>query len=567
MKTPGGTLAGSLADAADRALQAIEARRRPIPTFREFLELPDYCGESLSAAIAAIADASQGHPISTLAPELIRAIFGCDQHLLPAVPLRVVAVSAGGRGGKTSKLLGPKAIHAAWTTPLRAPDAPVDPRYPLAQQLAHGERPVAMLIAPKRKLARQAMSFAKGLVLRSPLLRAALVGDPGAESMVLRRPDGIEVEIQVVTADKGGASARGRTLVFAGLDEASFFNAQGYAVNDEDVFSAAIQRVVPYGQVWVVSTPWIEGEGLLERFVASDWGKPVNALVVARVGTRLLNPSWDPDGSIERAERARPGGNENMDREILAIPLPRGSRAFFPIDAIRKAITLAAAGPREERGAGIDLGGGLDNSALAIVDRHEGGMFAPVWLHEVSSGPEQAPSATYRTFTAELVEHRVQRVAGDPFYKQTLSEELRRHGIAFVDAPAKDAMYAAARIVLTDGRLALAGLDEVKRELLVEQLASVVSKPLPGGRVSILAPRRKVGDMGADAGGHCDTVSALVAALAQCGSLEPYAWQKREPFPSPPPEAAEQRAGGSGVSLTWLRDRSAGHSDYLRRGR
>jgi hypothetical protein len=43
--------------------------------------------------------------------------------------------------------------------------------------------------------------------------------------------------------------------------------------------------------------------------------------------------------------------------------------------------------------------------------------------------------------------------------------------------------------------------------------------------------------MGADAGGHCDSVSALVAALAQCGSLDPCLWETQTPIviPDEPP--------------------------------
>ena len=570
MKRAGGgsSLAGSLADAADRALERLQARQRLPPTFRQFLESADFCGLELSPAIAAIADAVDGTPVTTITPEVCRTIFGCGPEALPREPRRINGVSAGGRAGKTSRLLGPRGVHAAWTVPLRAPDAPVDPRYPLAQQLAHGERPAALLIAPRRKLARQAMSMAIGYIRQSPVLKAAIVGEPGAESIVLRRPDGIEVEILVTTADRGGASARGRTLVFVGLDEASFFSGAGYAINDEDIFSAAIQRVVPYGVAMVVSTPWVEGEGLLERLIKIDWGRHDNALVVARVGTRLLNPTWDLDGEIERRERARPGGIENADREILAIPLPRGSRQFFPIDAIRRACDLMVTTAREERGAGADLGHGHDNSALAITDRHEGGLFAVAMLLEIPAGPEQLPSATYRTFSEKLVGHGCQRVAADPHYKETLAEELSRHRIAFVDAPAKDVMFTAARTLLVDGRLALGGLPQADRENLAEQLAAVTCKPLAGGRVAISAPRRKVGDMGIASGGHCDGVSALVAALTQCGSLDPYLWEPRAPRPAvPAEERSAQRAGGSGVSLTYLRDRSPGHSDWLRRGR
>ena len=501
-------------------------------SFRAFLESPDFCGLELSPVIAAIADASEGAPVVTISDELATKVFGCARSELPRVARRVVAVSAGGRGGKTSRLLAPKAIHAAWTTPLRAPGAPIDPAYPLAQETAKGEHPAAVIVAPKRRLARQAFSMVRGYVEGSPLLHAAVVGEITGEALTLRRPDGILVDIQVVVADKGGASMRSKTLVFAGMDEASFLSTAGAAVNDEDIRSAAIQRIVPGGQLFIVSTPWIEGEGILEQLITSDWSRHANALVAARVGTRLLNPTWDPDHSIERAERARPGGNENADREILAKPLPRGSRCYFPADAIAKALILIGPDAQaEEVGAGADLGlsAGGDHSALSIAARYPGGIFAALCALEIAGGNGQKGSDTYKAFARRLIEHRCDSVAADVHYKEAFKEELEANGIQFIDAASKDRVYAGTKTLLVEGRLALGGLDEVTREALADQLGSIVAAPMPGGRIKITAPRRRVADMlGATTGGHCDSVSALTLSLWRCGSLDPQTWVVRE---------------------------------------
>lgn len=528
-------MASSLLDALEAAEASALVQAYGRLGFRDFLTSPDFARKNLSPAMAAIVDASQGVAI-TLAPELCQRLFHCEADALPRTAPRVVAVSAGGRAGKTSVLQAGRAVHAAWTTPLRAPGAPVDPAYPLAQEMASGERPAAIIVCPRKKLARQAFSFIRGIVEASPILRRALVGEPTGESLTLRRPDGIEVDIILSVADKGGTSVRGKSLVFLGLDEASFFAGDGFAVNDEDIFSAGIQRVVPYGQAWVMSTPWIEGEGLLERLIAEEWGRHRDALVVARAGTRILNPSWDPDGSIERTERRRPGGGENADREILAIPLPRGTKAFFsPADVAAALLLHAPDRAAEERGAGADFGhaAGRDNSGLAIVARYIGGIFGVSEIQEIESTADQRPSQTYRAFALRMLTAGVESCACDVFHKEAVREEWDHHGIAFIDSGAKDRMYKGAKTLFSERRVSLGDLPAHDREMLAEQLLSIVAKPMTGGRFQILAPRRKVADVlgGGTGGGHADTVSALVAGLWRVGSCDAALWARPEAMP------------------------------------
>lgn len=529
---PADALAASLRTEGERILA--EVRGAAPLTFRGFLTGPDFAGLTLSPAIAAIVDASEGTSVAWAPPALVQALFACPAHALPSERRRVVAVSAGGRGGKTSRLLAPRAVYAAWSTPLRLPGAPVDPRWPLAQEIAKGERPVALILASKKKLARQAFRLALGIVEGSPVLKRALVGEATKTSFSLRRPDGIIVDIEIGVADAGGQNARSMTLVFCGLDEASFFRGEGYAVNDEDVFSAAIQRVVPYGQIWIVSTPWIEGEGLLERFIADEWGRHVNALVVARAGTRMLNPTWDPDGSIERTERARPGGAENANREILAIPLPKGTKAFFGPADIKAALALAP--PVEavaDKGAGADFGhaAGRDNSGLAIGARYVSGYFAALRTREIKSTEDQKPSMTYKAFALDLAREEVDSCACDVHQKQSVKEEWDKHGVSFIDTASPERMYKGARDVFAERRLALGGLSEEERESLEDQLLSVVAKPKAAGGFTIGAPRRRVSELMGAAGvsgggaGHADTVSALVAMLWRVGSCSPDLWR------------------------------------------
>lgn len=474
----------------------------PPPSFRAFLESPDFCDLTLSPLIAAIADASDGTLVTTLGDDACTTYFGCAPAGLPVVQRRTVAIRAGGRGGKTSRLLAPKAIHAAWTV-----DLPT---------LNPGEVAVALIVAPDLKLGRQAFSFVKGYVDASPVLRAALVGKPRKMDLELRRPDGKIVRIEVLAATRGGGAVRARTLVFAGMDEACFFFSEDDGVvNDSEIFRAVLQRVVPGGQAWIVSTPWVADVGLLETTLAKNWGTHEYALC-ATAPTRAMNPTWDPTGEIENDLREQ--DPDAATREIDAIPLAGGSNQFFDPFAIKDAIVpgrplKVPARAKAIVGFGGDLAFASDSSALAGVDRvpqplAEGGVrlgdsYSLLVIDELrpAKGLPLKPSAVIAQFAETLLEYGAASFVADDHYKETAREHLDPHEIAFIAAPPKNEPYLLTKKLLHEGRLLLPDNKRLKA-----QLQSVVSRPLPGGGFSISSPRKK-------GGGHGDLVSALVLAV------------------------------------------------------
>jgi hypothetical protein len=291
-------------------------------TLRQFASSKAYCGLDLSPLTAAIMDASEGIRPTTISDGEAFAHFGCTLADLPTERRRTVAVRAGGRGGKTSRLLAPAALHAAWTVPLPT--------------LRRGEVASALLVAPDLKLARQALSFVIGYVEDSKILTRALVEPPTRDSVELRRPDGKRVRVEVIAASRGGRGVRGRTLVFAGLDEACFFfDETSGVINDADVYRAVLQRVVDVGQVWPASTPWLADTGLLEQLIAKNWGTHGHALVCT-AGTRSMNPSWDPTGEIEQDLRDQ--DPDAAMREIDGLPMAGGAGVFFDPEALRACV-------------------------------------------------------------------------------------------------------------------------------------------------------------------------------------------------------------------------------------
>jgi hypothetical protein len=472
-------------------------RRENIPErFSEFLA---WVGLVPSPVIAAIADASQGiRP--TLDGDLAQAVFGCSIAELPLALRRVIVARAGGRGGKTSRLLAPKAVHAAMTVPLPT--------------LAPEEHAVALIVAPRALEAKQALSFCRGVIASKPELRNRVVNivvQRGAERLgttdciTLRRYDGKLVDIRIGVASSGGLSARAKTLVFCGMDEAAFFRAEG-AHTDKDLYQAAIQRVVPGGQVWMVSTPWIEGFGVMEELYGEDWGRHEQTLCATGT-TRMLNPTWDPDHTIEaHLRRTDP---DNASREIDAVPLPAGSKLFFPPELIARAVNdnrplILEPDLRFSHFAGMDLGFRKNSSALVIV-RDEGPKLRLAYMEEVKMvrGQRPPPSVICKGFATACGRYSVWSAQGDLHYSETAREHF---GETPVPDPAWRGMNASMRTVAYEEFIPTAesvskafgrGRDlmgEGRLELpnhagLLSEMRRTTARPTPGGGIKVELPR------------------------------------------------------------------------------
>lgn len=476
-----------------RALDGHEAALA-LRSHRAFAESPHWCGLTLSPLMAAIMDAAEGHRPTRIDDATCTRHFGCSLAELPRVARRLVAIRAGGRAGKTSRLMATKALHAALTVALPT--------------LAPGEKAVALLMAPDLKLAHQILGFVRGYTVSSPRLGAMVARDT-ADEIELLRPDGQRVLIRVRAASGRGKGGRGFVLVFFGLDEAAFFRDEGSGVvNDTEIYRAAAQRLAPGAQAWVASTPWVAGVGLLEDTLASDFGSHTHALC-AQAPTRALNPTWDEDGSLERWMRET--DPDNAEREIDAVPFAAGSSTFFDkvtLDAAtddRRPLDLAPV-KGGLYGAAGDFAFRRNASALAIVQR-EVDRYALALLDErqPTASTPLSPAAVVDAFAAPLLRFDLAEVAADSHERDALAEEMARHDLTVTALPegqsGKAEQYLFTRRLLREGRLTLP-----KHPRLRAQLVGITSKPAPGGGLSIHSPRT------AD-GAHGDLVSALVGAV------------------------------------------------------
>jgi hypothetical protein len=559
--TPAEAMAAALADALEGAALA----DGPPIGFYEFLTSPDYAGPYMgtitpSPLLLGIALASEGRDPVMMTDEEVQAVFRCTRiALLTEGEPKVVVVNAGRRAGKTANLLAPKMVHAAVTTPV--------------PHLKPGERARAVVISPDLDLSEACFNYAKGLIESSPVL-SRMVVKSNTEEIVLRRPDGNLVEIVTGAANKGGKSARSRTLVFAGLDEAAFFfGDDGHTVNDKEIYDAAMGTLgaVAGAQCWIVSTSWIEGVGLMEGFIEDNWGDPAAGILVAgRLTTYQLRGVPDDERFLT------PGmTNDTYAREILSIPLPKGTFGFFDAVALTRALTAPLPeGAPYETGGGFDAAYERDCAALALVARHAGGIFAPTLVEERQ--PDRADVTSASRTTRELADKAVSRgvtdIMADPHCRPFVREHFASAGAHFLDAPntadGKFTTYAALKKVIEQERFRLASLPPAVAVYVRDQLRAVVCKPRDGGGFKIISPRKKgtlaqAATRGEDTGSHGDVVSALVLAAWRAGSSRTEAeWMlpptpKRGPAPTDAARPAA-RGPGSGVNLSWLRRQSPG---------
>ncbi len=464
---------------------------------RSYLGLLSSLGVGLEPGQEALARvAFDGQAVASLPEPLTapaRALFGAVGEL-PAGALRRLAVVAGARSGKTY-LFSLRLLHLALTVDV--------------SRCAPGEQPAALIIAPSKRLGRQALRYIKGAVDSKKLLRGAVV-DSNADTLTIKRAGGRTVRIEVAAAKAGGEAGRGFSLVGALMDEASFFRDEDYAVNDVEVWRAIKARIIMGGQAILSSTPWARS-GLLYDTYKQQWAKP-ETFLVAHAATRTMRTDTMILEQVAAEERDDP---DNARREFGAEFLGLDASTFFAEDLVGGAIdtTLELGGAPlggDEVIAGADFGFRRNSSALAIVHKR-GDRYILADLVEVQPEDDEPlkPSAVCATFADVLARHGCGSVVADQHYIESVREHLNARGISVSMATAKpDEVYVKARDRFRERRLALPS-----HRRLLAQLKEIRARPTVGGGLSMQLPKKPDGS-------HADLVAALTLALWQSHGQE-----------------------------------------------
>lgn len=466
-------------------------------TFVEFLERDCQIALTLAQRVLWLVACGEAQPrdFDGEEREIARQLFGPGVDEIPAAALRRVALVKGRAIGGT-RIAAMRLIDLALSVPL---------------SLAPGEKAFAICVSPDLKTSQQALNFIIGAFDASARLARCEVGR-NASSLQLRRADGHTVSLETLAASRGGSSTRGRSLVGVVFDESAFFRSEEAAISDLELFKAVMPRLVLGGQALVVSSPWLP-EGLLHSMFTSSYGNPTTTLAIHAPTALLRSDSQELLEEIEAQALIDP---EATAREFHAEFLAGGSSRFFDANAIDAAIDEALVVPRSTAGGrvccAVDPGFTRDSATFAAVEVDESGIVTILCLDELrpQKGSPLAPSVVLERWASLAKGYGVRSMVCDVHYRELVREEMGRHQIALEAAPegqrGKAAMYEATRLALNEGRLHLPN-----HRRLLGQLREVISKPTPGGGMSISSPRKN--------GGHGDLVSALVAAVHQAVSV------------------------------------------------
>lgn len=438
--------------------------------------------------------------------ELAKVLFGPVDTFPPVA--RGVLVAVCGRGSGKTYLL---ALYNLWRALVADLSA-----------LAPGERAVAVVVAPDKGTARQALRFAHGAAESCPSI-GRLVTSEAADGFVVRRSDGKSVSLEVAAATRGGSSLRGRSFVSAGLDETAFHRDESAVVNDVDLFDAVAPRILPGGMIVVASTPWAES-GLLYTEFTKNWGDPKTA-IAARAPTLLMNPSKFLEVARER-ERNPDKARREMDAEFIGL----GSNFYFGAElsaAIDRDLDVQL---KPQSGASVTIGGdvGLVNDASAFVAVHRVGdvvSLAEVLELRPKKGSPLRLSEVVKQGCAFAERHGRKTIHVDHHALEPAREWLPK-GLKFEPIAggqeAKAERFRLLKEALRCGNIRIPG----PLSRVASQLADVIGKPTPGGGTSITMPRRN--------GHHNDVAAAFVVAVAN--AVEPTYRTLTQALMAPTPE-------------------------------
>lgn len=488
-----------MTDPLSRALASAPKPKASIVVPTSFIEFAaDWCGvkwEEYPAQRIACGVCFDGEPIPDNA--LGRLLFGGVTGEVDAALLQTVTGVCGRRGGKTYTFIALRGIHKALTCDL--------------SMVMPGQVPAALIIAPNKKLRREAVNYALGAMRADARLREMLKLPKGTqetdtpEEFSIRRPDGKIVSFEGGVATVGGYGGRGRALVFLALEECAFFRDKGSKVNDEDILKAAEIAVLPDGQTVIMSSPWAR-RGVLWRMYHENFGHPVSALCFW-APTTVLNPAaWIAKKVAQFRKRDPDAAKTECDAEFLEA----GTIIFFDPTLIENCIddTLnpgRTPRPGETTRAGGDMGLRSDSATLAI-GHLVGQQILTGALLELRPEPGKPlkPSEVAKTFAQECAQHGVTYYTADGHYWDSTLEHMGTIPCAQATL-APHEYFVRARMLMREGRPKMP-----RNDRLIQQMQEVEGRPVAGGGMKIHMPRWNTG-------GHGDLAQAWVLMVSSFG--------------------------------------------------
>jgi hypothetical protein len=399
--------------------------------------------------------------------------------VLPTEPPREVYVGAGRRGGKSRF----ESLVATW---LAAQEYP---------QLAAGETASVVHVAPDRRQAAIDLSYARGIVEASQVLRLELE-NATQDTLTFRHGTALEV------ATASFRTVRGRTLAGAVIDESAFLRSEDAALPDIELARALRPALLTLnGLLLVVSSPHRK-VGLLYNAHRKYFGNDAEQrCLYIQASSRDLNPTLDEVAIAEAMEddpaaaaseylghfRADLQGfldDANVDGAIVP-----NRRELPRVPGVKYAAFTDSSGGRS------------DSFTLAIAHQEKrDDKSERLVLDAVRTiAPPFDPAVATERMAATLKEFGLSEVQGDQYAGEWPPSEFRKHGITYTPSErSRSEIYLEMLPHFSRGAVELLDLAALRTQLLLLE-----RKTHAGGRDSVDHPR----------GAHDDLANSVCGAL------------------------------------------------------
>lgn len=369
---------------------------------------------------------------------------------LPEGRVRELFVGAGRRSGKSR-------FGSLVSTWLAAREYP---------QLAAGETAVVAQVAPDRRQAAIDISYCRGLVESSAVLRAELV-NATQEALEFRH----RTRLEVATASY--RTVRGRSLAGAVIDESAFLRSDDSALPDIELARALRPALLTLkGLLLVISSPHRK-VGLLHNAYRKYYGNDAETRgLYIQAASRDLNPTLD-EADIADAMADDPAAAASEFMGVFRADL-QGFLDDATVDAaiVPNRRELPPTTGRRYVAFTDPSGGRSDSFTLAIAHSEppkKSGAPERLVLDAVRSiAPPFDPSEAVESLAETLGEYGLHQVSGDQYAGEWVPSAFQKHGITYTPSErSRSEIYLEMLPQFSRGAVELLDLPQLRTQLLL----------------------------------------------------------------------------------------------------
>lgn len=367
------------------------------------------------------------------------------------------------------------------------------------------------VLSTDKDAARVVFTHIVGNMQAKPALRGILIGEPTADSIMVRHPSGRPIEIKVTALSRAGSTLVGRWLAACIFDEAPrMVGSDDGVLNLDDALAAISGRML--GPIIMIGSPWAPFGPVYNR-VQESFGKPSKSIVVVRAPGPAMNPVyWTPERCEELRERNPVAHRTDVLGEFAdpeealfsSIELEAATRAGPMVLPSEKGVHYAAAMDPATRGNAWTL--------IIVKCCGTGGASGSMLLFEValarqwvgSKAKPLRPDAVLGEIAEECAKYSIHTVVSDQHAIDAVQDLAQNHGISVIEHAwnAENRLAGAenVRLLIAEGCLRLPPDPVLRTDLLTAK------KRVTQNGVTLVLPKSSEGR-------HCDYLPALASVF------------------------------------------------------